>query len=827
MLKDTELRLEEQDLRLLKTILTDPLSGIEFANTYDEKIFLGDSKWFAQSVLAYIKAYKTLPTKRVMLEHFQHSSQKQDNVATIWDSIFELEANPSEFKYDLDKLKNRFGEQRKQKLKDLLNSDLELEPLIKLVKDEVGVIEQVKKGQKQIYTQKTLKSYLSEFKQSYNDKYHNKELGRGILTGYSFLDYAKNGLMPSELMIIGGESGGGKMLPLDTPILTPTGFKTMKDIHPGDKIFGQDGKAYSVVAESEIRTEPGYKFIFNDHTEIISYDEHLWLTLDRKEQKDFYQHSSSKASFGTVRSTKEIVETLHSGHRNNHAIPLCESIRFSKKKLLIDPYVLGAWLGDGSKNDGMITSADEEIISLIESKGYVLSKKTSKYRQDGTLDRSSSYRFKGLRSQLRLIKVFKNKHIPQNYLFGAKEQRLALLQGLMDTDGYVSKRGYIEFVNTNKTLIDGIGFLINSLGEKCTITEGQAKLYGRVTGPKWSVRFCPSFPAFKLQRKLSRQKTTTKLHKFRYIVKAERVEAVPMKCIQVSSPDHLYLCGKNLIPTHNSMLLNNMAIQMWMQNNTVFTPSDSFCKGYNVLYFSLEMPYEACARRTFARLADVPMYGIRDSCLNKFQLKGLHKALEFIDRYPYEFEIVDIPRGVTVDQIESRFQEACSRYHPDIIVVDYLGLLEDHGAEGDDWLKLGYIAGKLHELARAYNIVMLTAVQLNRASNKSKQDPSELIGMHRIGRSSLIMHHANIALQIESRKDEHTFSDLRYHIIKNRDGELGMHVLMKNFAHASVKDMDPPFEPKKDEYGTILNREDVEDISELLKQHNWGRRVII
>jgi replicative DNA helicase len=483
-MEETELRLEEQDLRLLKTILTDPLSGVEFANTYDEKLFLGDARWFAKSALAYIKAYRSLPTRRVMLEHFKDDAQKKDIVATVWDSALAADASLSEFKYDLDKIKNRFGETKRQRLKEILDTDLELESLLKLVKEEVGTIERVKKGQKQIFTQKTLKSYMPEFKQSYNDKYHNKDLGRGILTGYSFLDYVKNGMMPSEMLIIGGETGAGK-----------------------------------------------------------------------------------------------------------------------------------------------------------------------------------------------------------------------------------------------------------------------------------------------------------------------------------------------------SMLLNNMAIQMWMQQNTVFTDPGHYSKGCNVLYFSLEMPYEACARRSLARLADVPMYGIRDSSLTKFQLQGLNKVSEFITKYPYEFEIVDIPRGVTVDQIEARFQEACSRYHPDVVVVDYLGLLEDSDAEGDDWLKLGYIAGKLHELARVYNIVMLTAVQLNRSSNKSKQDPSELIGIHRIGRSSLIMHHANIGIQIESRKDEHTFSDMRYHVIKNRDGELGMHVLMKNFANASVKDMDPPFEPKKDEFGSVLSGEDVEDISELLKQHNWGRRL--
>ena len=82
---------------------------------------------------------------------------------------------------------------------------------------------------------------------------------------------------------------------------------------------------------------------------------------------------------------------------------------------------------------------------------------------------------------------------------------------------------------------------------------------------------------------------------------------------------------------------------MWMQKNTVF--SNNFVRGYNVLYFSLEMPYEACARRTMARIADVPMYALRDAALNKFQIEALRRSTDFIERYPYEFEIVDIFNG--------------------------------------------------------------------------------------------------------------------------------------------------------------------------------------
>jgi replicative DNA helicase len=199
-----------------------------------------------------------------------------------------------------------------------------------------------------------------------------------------------------------------------------------------------------------------------------------------------------------------------------------------------------------------------------------------------------------------------------------------------------------------------------------------------------------------------------------------------------------------------SMFLNNIAVQMWMQKNTIFTDPENYTKGCNIQYFSLEMPFRACFRRTVARLSDLPVYGIRDAKIANDKLDNLSKALKFTKKYPFEFEIVDIPRGATVDQIEERYLEAVDQGRaPDVIIVDYLGLMDAPGVGDEDWLKLGVISGRLHEFARMYDVIVLTAVQLNRAPNKMHLDSSELIGLHRIGRSALIMTHANIGIQIE------------------------------------------------------------------------------
>jgi replicative DNA helicase len=272
-------------------------------------------------------------------------------------------------------------------------------------------------------------------------------------------------------------------------------------------------------------------------------------------------------------------------------------------------------------------------------------------------------------------------------------------------------------------------------------------------------------------------------------------------------------CGK-------SVFLNNLAIQIWCQDNLTITDPSEFTSGHNVLYFSLEMPYADCYQRFMGKLADVPLYGLRDSTLNESEARSVSQACKFISKYGHTFEIVDIPSGPTMEDIEQRFLEARTRFNVDVVVIDYLGLLHLPGnlKTGSDWLDLSLIAEALHEFGRKYNIRVLTATQLNRLSNQKKTpEHHEIVGLHRLGRSSLIAHHATLIIQLETRPDEEIRQDLAMHIIKNRNGEKGSCLLQKNFAHGAI--FDTPYVPYGiDELGSLVTNSagGEEDISEKL-----------
>lgn len=257
-----------------------------------------------------------------------------------------------------------------------------------------------------------------------------------------------------------------------------------------------------------------------------------------------------------------------------------------------------------------------------------------------------------------------------------------------------------------------------------------------------------------------------------------------------------------------SMLLMNMAAQIWLGKNTV-DMTGNYVGGHNVMYFSLEMPFKPCRNRLLSRLSGSPSKLIRNAKLSKEDVTKLTTAIKFVKTYNKEFEIIDIPRGATMDTIEMIYEDAKIHYQPEVIVIDYLGLMDYEEADLDDWLKLGKIAEKIHEFARVHNVIVLSAVQLNRA--KATKDVEEKIGLHRIGRSALIMQNANIAIQIESRQNEKQFPDMFYHLIKNRDGELGKGKLIKNLSCGTLLDD----EIKDEDVGYEFT--DVDDISERME----------
>ena len=361
--------------------------------------------------------------------------------------------------------------------------------------------------------------------------------------------------------VLYGGRGGGKDLVKDTPIPTPDGWKEIGDLEVGDQVFDSSGKPCKVTGVFPQGIKRMYRVDFDHGERIYAGAEHLWVTTDYMWRKRRNRQGMTYEGWDVYNSpltTLEIKETLTYGKRDNlnHSIPLTPSIEMPNADLPIPPYILGLWLGDGDSRSGMITALSEDAEhyrARLAKLGEELHDATpsSNYRN------APNFRIEGLRTRLRELNLIQNKHIPQQYLRASTDQRMELLRGLMDTDGYIDSRGHAEFCNTNTTIAYNVEELLNSLGFRTNMRTKVAKLYGEEKGIAHMVVFLPEEDVVTLPRKLARikpkisQRNSTKQRMITNIVTTNLyAESV---CISVDSPLETFLAGRSFIPTHNSV----------------------------------------------------------------------------------------------------------------------------------------------------------------------------------------------------------------------------------------------------------------------------------
>ena len=410
------------------------------------------------------------------------------------------------------------------------------------------------------------------------------------------LDVEQDVVIPGMLnrgwrTIIVGSEGSGKALDIDTPLLTTTGWKTMGTVVTGDIVFGEDGEQTEILAVTEPFIGDCYELVFSDGSKIVADANHLWKTETLKSREssayqrrrpegfnDWRTQLHKRKEFPSIKTTKDIFDTImaRKGHAVNHSVEVCGPLQLPDADLPLDPYVLGVWLGDGTSKEPHITSMDDEIIEGVVSAGFPVKSLDRKPN-----NRAATYRFgKELTLRLRMSGVIGSqykrldtghKHIPEQYKFASFEQRLALLQGLMDTDGTVSGggekkgRGYgasnCVFSVVDRTLAYDVLELAIGLGIKASIKEGDAMLYGRIISKVYDVIFQTDLPVCRLKRKLERlHPLKTYRAKLRYIKECHPVDPRMVRCIQVDREDGMFLAGRTLIPTHNSVLLRTIGI---------------------------------------------------------------------------------------------------------------------------------------------------------------------------------------------------------------------------------------------------------------------------
>lgn len=351
--------------------------------------------------------------------------------------------------------------------------------------------------------------------------------------------------------------------PLDAKVLTPTGWTTMGAVSVGDEVIGVDGKPHEVVGVYPQGERDIFRVHFTDGASTECTEDHVWRVASAYDRK---KGTHRVLSLAQLRANGLRYESGPA----KWSVPLVEPVHFEDAgPLPVDPYLMGLLLGDGSfrsngKGSGGVTlavaaaDADETQAGLNLPDGVEITRR----------DRGgwSEFYFRGpggprpnpLTTAIRDLDLGDvpghEKFIPGAYLHADVADRVALLQGLIDSDGHVASTA-VRFTTTSRLLAEGLAELVGSLGGTTSTTE-----VDRGFRPQWAVlvkRLPDGIVPARLARKVAEYRPISRVGRYRYIDRVEYVGRKPAQCIRVDSADHLYVTDDHVV-THNTP---NLAIK--------------------------------------------------------------------------------------------------------------------------------------------------------------------------------------------------------------------------------------------------------------------------
>lgn len=626
----------------------------------------------------------------------------------------------------------------------------------------------------------------------------------GVPTGFSDLDRLLNGLHPGQLIIVAGRPGLGKALALDTPLPTPDGWTTMGEVAVGDQLIAADGTPTTVTAAFEVMDDrPCYEVEFSDGSVIVTDAEHLWKTTtraSRRQPEARTRHHWPEASLARVRAaeataggeperlvtltqtleqigpefrnvlrqtkagarvshegvvtTAQIAATLRAGtadRRLNHAVENCGPLRLPERDLVVPPYTLGVWLGDGHTGASRFTTADAEMIDLVAQDGFVVRPSGRMVytivlpRVSGNPDRACvdcGCTTRALRENpasrrcadchgrngsflalLRRAGVAHRKHIPREYLRASEAQRRALLAGLMDTDGTVAPTGDLQYTSTSTRLTEDVRELVVSLGYRCTVNEKAVRGRSADSSVAYTLNFSTPDTIFRLARKrtahASRRRTSSDVRTtYRYIVDVRPVPSVPVRCVTVDNVGHLYLAGRSMIPTHNSTASMDFARNASIRSN------------HASAIFSLEMSKIEIVMRLLSAEARVPLHVLRSGQLSDDDWTKLARCMGEISEAPL---FVDDTPSMNLMEIRSKARRLKQKHDLKLIVVDYLQLMTSPKRTESRQQEVADLSRGLKLLAKEVECPVIAVSQLNRGPEQRTDKRPQLSDLRESG----------------------------------------------------------------------------------------------
>ncbi len=368
----------------------------------------------------------------------------------------------------------------------------------------------------------------------------------------------------------------GRAQPFDSLLMTPKGWRKMGDIKVGDFVVASDGKPTEVIGVFPQGKKKVYRLTMTDGSNAVACAEHLWQVKTLEDKR--------RDKPARVLETQEMIGNFRRNHQYRYELPLLSApVEFSYKPVPVEPYSLGLLLGDGcisDKTSPSFTSSDAELVSSLQS-GLV--EMSLKFSRKSLIDYALTNPFAGrgcnkfapirnpLRQALRELKLAgtksATKFIPENYLYNSAAVRIAILQGLLDTDGgpvtQANRSCRIQYSTTSERLKDDVVFLVRSLGGVAYWRKRKAEglkpgfaggrpVPHRADSFVLDIRLPENLKPFRLKRKAAIYETFGGGRPVRFIKNIEFIGEAETQCIGVSALDSLYVTDEFIL-THNTI----------------------------------------------------------------------------------------------------------------------------------------------------------------------------------------------------------------------------------------------------------------------------------
>ncbi len=585
----------------------------------------------------------------------------------------------------------------------------------------------------------------------------------GVPTGFADLDRLTNGLHPGQMIVLAARPAIGKALALDTPLPTPTGWTTMGAVRAGDLLVAADGTPTRVVRATDVLVDrPCYEVTFDDGTTIVADAQHEWFTTTRAERRTPERHGAVRTTAQIAATVRCATADGRANHAVPTAMPLvlpeaelplhpyalgvwlgdghAASARFTSADPDIAMRLEG--LGLVARETGRFAgSARLYTIQLpaepVQARSCVVCgadflPRTTEVR---TCGRSCGGRARtisapvpaptcpdcGGRSTgsrrcqachhhhgtvagiLRSIGVLHDKHIPPAYLRASEAQRRELLAGLLDTDGTVNPTGSPQFTVTNRRLAEGVRELVHSLGYRSGWSERPVRGRREASSTAFTITFTTDDDVFTLERKRlahkERRRPSTGRLRQRSIVAVTPVPPVPVRCVEIEHPDHLYLAGRTMVPTHNSTLGLDIA------------RSASIKHGQTSVVFSLEMSRNEITMRLLSAEARIHLQKMRNGTMGEDDWQKLAGTMGKISEAPL---FIDDSPNMSLMEIRAKCRRLKQKHDLRLVVIDYLQLMSSGKRVESRQQEVSEFSRALKLLAKELEVPVIAISQLNR-----------------------------------------------------------------------------------------------------------------